>query len=144
MLLNYRFGMSEILNKSRQNEAASSLLIRNYFYASSIHCIYYSCFQKLLFLVRRHGYENEESWYLSKDKKKGSHNRTIGSFLSLMRDKGVDGVLSMDREIQSLKRDRGLADYEEAKITEKIVHVCMDRAHKINSIINKGFGNEIE
>ena len=136
--------MSEILNKSRQNEAASSLLFRNYLYASSIHCIYYSCFQKLLFLVKRHGYENVESWQLGKNKKKDSHNRTIGSFLSLMRDKGVEGVYLMDREIQSLKRDRVLSDYKEAKITEKIVHVCMDRANKINSIINKGFGNEIE
>lgn len=113
--------MSTILKaKSESNLLLAQKIIneRTGFYHSSIHCLYYSCFQLMLHIcssdltVKNF---NEESL----DKKKGPHEKMIDKFVNCFVNKQKRFLAAdFNNEINKLKILRHKADYKNIEISE--------------------------
>ncbi len=114
--------MSTILKaKSDSNLLLAQKIIneRNGFYHSSIHCLYYSCFQLMLHIcssdstVRNF---NDKSL----DAVKGTHEKMIKKFFDCFVEK-QKRLLAVDfnNEMNKLKQLRHKADYKDFEISER-------------------------
>ena len=80
--------MSYLLNKSEFNRESAVLLIDNTFYSSSVHCSYYSVFQRMKHEYKKVENINDEEYRVreSQNNRVSSHKFLIDSFCSLVSD----------------------------------------------------------
>lgn len=98
--------MSNLLRKSRNNEAATAILIDNGLYATSVHCSYYRCFQHMLHLQAHILPSNvREDW------SQGSHNGLINRMGAEIRQRDSTASVDFNNAILKLKKLRNKADY---------------------------------
>lgn len=139
--------MSEYLTKSLNNFESAELLIINNRYSSSIHCVYYSTYQIILYIIK---YKLNSEWdsfqekkyadsLNNKNSKEESHNLTI-SFIkeNITTTNEVFGRL-FDSKIGILKRHRHAADYKEDAIDTRTATNSLDLSKKINAELIKHF-----
>lgn len=118
--------MPELLKKSEENILAASLLIENELYASSVHCSYYSCFQKLKNVISQaYGSDYEEleneRYSLIKLLRLRS-KRTLGTHEFYIDRKLVDLIRRENKDhrlinqINDLKLRRTISDYDNKEI----------------------------
>ncbi len=134
--------MSTILKaKSESNLLLAQKIIneRNGFYHSSIHCLYYSCFQLMLHIcssdltVKNF---NEESL----KEIKGTHEKMIQKFFDcfVKKQKRLSAV-DFNNEIIKLKQLRHKADYQNFEISESKAKEAEKAAKTIISQLENTF-----
>jgi len=134
--------MTILLEKSKQNIRAASMLIDNELYASSVHCSYYACFQRLKKLIADAyicDYSDLDVEH-RKLNKSGSGKRMIGShefyinykLLNLVKRENKEHRLV--NELNDIKRFRKQADYDNISID---LNTSQNVFKKSNVIIDK-------
>jgi uncharacterized protein (UPF0332 family) len=132
--------MSEYIAKSFTNSESGKLLFDNEKYSSSIHCVYYSTYQLLLYIIN---YKLKNEWdsfqerkyaesLNNKNSKEESHNLTI-SFIkeNIINTNEVFGRL-FHQQIGILKRHRHNADYKENVIDPRTATISLGLSNTIN------------
>jgi uncharacterized protein (UPF0332 family) len=138
--------MPELLKKSIQNFSAASLLIENELYASSVHCSYYSCLQKLKNVISRAyniEYDELENERRRLNRKNISRNLATHEFLidrkllDLIRRERKDHRLI--NEINDIKLYRTTSDYDNVAIScteaEAVLFKTQKAIEKLNTLI---------
>jgi len=139
--------MSEFISKSLSNFESAELLIGNNKYSSSIHCLYYSTYQIILYITK---YKLGGEWDIfqeqkyadslnNKAQKEESHNLTI-SFIKdniTKTDEAFGRVFNS--KIGILKRYRHSADYKESIIDPRIANISLELSRNINDKLIKHF-----
>ena len=138
--------MPELLKKSIQNFSAASLLIENELYASSVHCSYYSCLQKLKNVISQAyniEYDELETERRQLNRKNISRNLATHEFLidrkllDLIRRERKDHRLI--NEINDIKLYRTTSDYDNIAISgteaEAVLFKTQKAIEKLNTLI---------
>jgi uncharacterized protein (UPF0332 family) len=139
--------MPELLKKSVQNISAASLLIENELYASSVHCSYYSCFQKLknvISLAYSCKYEDLEielrdlNSKLKTNQRLGTHEFFINRklFDLIKREKEDHRIINEINDIKSFRTD---SDYKNVAISLKKAQDALSKSkiviEKLNTLL---------
>ncbi len=107
-------------SKSKRNIGAASLLIREGFYSTSIHCSYYSVFQLMLWIENTIGPEAARPQKEDRKKKEGSHQILIHFFMAeISKILGYGKSKNFGDRIYRLKRKRIQADYKSRRFSKK-------------------------
>jgi len=107
-----------LLVKSEHNWEAALFLESHKKLSPAVHCCYYSCYQKIIYVLKE--YFTEEYERIEEDK--GSHRRTISTFLRCLREKDVttkEGNTDFKRSMNALKAFRMASDYEDSLIDQR-------------------------
>lgn len=129
--------LSCLKDKSDFNKDAAELLIDNNLYASSVHCSYYSVFQRM-----KYGYKTKEKLseeaYSSRYNSSGvknSHVFLINNFCSLITNSHERRNLKT--KIKDLKTFRVESDYQEVIIDHSKSSLALDVTKEILNEIKK-------
>lgn len=135
--------MSHLLKKSEQNKTIAKYLqtdSHEICYSASIHCGYYSCFQKvthiLTYILERSNTEMEEG---AKWQGRGSHEYYIKEFCSELAGADRRDARTIQRELFELKTMRKRADYYDIEITKENAEKALEYTEKIHQTIRKYF-----
>lgn len=133
--------MSLILKKSEQNYNAFILLKDAEYGIPSVHCAYYSCFQKLLYTFIE--YFPEEYEHINKEiegKRLGSlHKHIPKEFFAQLLVSKIDkrDVRDMKDELTNLYSLRIESDYKETEITETKLNAVDKSVNNFRRIFKK-------
>lgn len=136
--------MSALLNKSDENVRAAALLIDSHScYASSVHCSYYSIFQRSVHILKhRFGMTDKE---IELDAAfggtgKDSHKRTIAVMYEKI-DKANERqkALIYRRQMGELKGKRVKADYSDEVIDIDFSRAAQSQAQTIQRLLEQVF-----
>ncbi|ADQ79031.1 hypothetical protein Palpr_0880 [Paludibacter propionicigenes WB4] len=133
--------MSRLLEKSKFNIDAAEVLIKEYLYAPSVHCSYYSCLQRIKSILPdyyaisfsqidlnvRTGTENEHGYLI----------RFISE--EIRRNFGFEEYVLFKRNIGDLKEFRIHSDYKDIEITSDQSNKAYRKALDINKFLNEKF-----
>ncbi|WP_281234598.1 hypothetical protein [Flavobacterium gelatinilyticum] len=139
--------MSEYITKSLNNFESAELLFNNEKYSSSIHCVYYSTYQIILYILK---YKLNNEWdsfqerkyaesLNSKNFKEDSHNLTISFIKENITTTNETFGRLFDSKIGILKRYRHTADYKEDAIDTKTATISLNLSRTINDELIKHF-----
>jgi hypothetical protein len=135
--------MSHLLNKSKQNKDIAKYLqtdSHEICYAASIHCGYYSCFQKVTHIfthiLERDSNEMKKE---AKWKRRGSHEHYIKEFRKELEEADRKDAKTLERELLQLKTMRKRADYYDVEITQENARNALEYTEKIHQTIKKYF-----
>lgn len=108
--------MSFLEQKSIFNIESAMLLIEKQYYAPSVHCAYYGCYQYMVFFLKgyfKKSYEELDNECRGKD----SHNYIIDLILSVL-SKKIDtrSFIETKRNLKDLKSFRKISDYKNIQI----------------------------
>lgn len=111
--------MSELLKKSEENQqAALYLFSKQGWYASSVHCAYYSCIQLMIHALLTVGGKSEKE-IEDKTQSGGSHIYYITETRRLIEQKNYSAVKRFNT-IKDLASYRIKSDYKNVEITYDI------------------------
>lgn len=111
--------MSRLKEKSNINHESAKVLIDKQYYASSVHCSYYSVFQLLKYLVSFfNGYSYDEISQKTQSSGKGSHVYIKDEILEFVKGDRSEYRFVKNR-IKDLKHFRLQSDYEDIDIDFK-------------------------
>ena len=129
--------MSFLLDKSIANQKALVYLSDVKLYAPSIHCGYYSCFQKIVHILKkRYSVEYGQELKFYETKQKGNlHGACIRLFTSQLKKIDKRDALEVDDLLKQLKDYRLKSDYEDTEIFEKDVDKVKEFVSKIHRAI---------
>ena len=120
--------------KSTSNIEAGLLLFQQEFYASSVHCYYYSSLQLTIFtLINKFGRQYRELKLAAKSTN-SSHEYYINQLSSCITDPKASR--SYNNTINTLKRMRIEADYEPIKTEPCLCTVAKEHNLLIENLIN--------
>ena len=120
--------------KADENFEAAKLLITNTMYSTSIHCLYYSCFQLSKFALNKNGITYDDQERLSKGL--DSHHYIITETANQIDPKSHLGYLDYNYNMSRLKKMRRKADYTNAKISLSEAEKACSMAESVRKIIN--------
>ena len=133
--------MSKIKAKSEFNLLAAKVLIDEHdYYAPSVHCSYYGCFQFIKYKLNQLGQTYDiVSQTIEADKTLHSHTYPINLLLQELSAKGVNrhDVREVKEKINDLKYFRVVADYHDKEISFQDSNKALTLSNEIISIINK-------
>ena len=133
--------MGKLKEKSEFNIAAAELLIENNYYAPSVHCSYYSCFQLLKYVINNFfgiDYDTLSSKIAMSDK----HTHTyvinyIGDEIDNMA--GTIDSRWFLRTIKDLKQFREESDYDNIEINIDRGQLAYEKAIEIRKYLKNYF-----
>lgn len=131
--------MSKLLQKSGFNFDSAQLLVKNHYYAPSIHCYYYSCHQKLLHILFH--VQNKTEAYLSslqRSSNSGSHEVAISEVYKSFGSNKAE-ARTFNKHIGELKKLRVDADYKDLEVLSNVSTTAENLVNEINRIIKKVF-----
>ena len=134
--------MSKLKEKSEFNFEAAQVLIKNYLYAPSVHCSYYSCFQLMKFTMKSFfGISYDElNKNVSVNPKGGTHSYVTHFFNTEVKKKnGYSDYSDFSRKIKDLKEFRESSDYDDIQITTDESSKALQYATEIRYYIQKNF-----
>ena len=132
--------MSYLKEKSGFNiDSAQELIDKNY-YAPSVHCSYYGCFQYMKYALKKQNnwtYEFIENECLSN----GTHSFVINNILSNLRSKIGNNkeFANIKRKINDLKLFRIQSDYFNIQILSDDAQKSLDYSKEIITNLKKHF-----
>lgn len=131
--------MSHLSIKSSQNLSASTLLIDNKLYASSVHCSYYAMLQHMTCKLKDSwGITFKELGNRSKADKKKSHEFLIKGSLDIIE---LNRNSFVKREVSNLIKDlktyREESDYHEIEIIKDKSELALELSNKIILKLNE-------
>lgn len=126
-----------LLKKSEQNIEAAELLISNKFYASSVHCSYYSCLQLMTYIVLTEDVMTESQL----EKSKRSHEDLITITYDFLRERTDDFYESrqIKNKISDAKGSRKRADYQNSEIDLVMSEKVFKEMKEVNAKLVKIF-----
>lgn len=130
-----------LITKSYENHQAF-LLLREHganrkdcnFYAPAIHCCYYSCFQKMVHILKE--YFTDEYKRVN-TKESNSHSLLIRTFTDCYSNNFIENSSLINRYLKQLKILRQKSDYEDIMISEQEMDKASEYLAKINKIIKE-------
>lgn len=131
--------MSYLLQKSEENKIALIHLKGVSLYASCVHCGYYSCIQKLIYIFKEY-YENiYESSKNLKGGKGNTHNYYIRQFCNILKDtfKDYEAARIWRSKLLQLKTFRLNSDYHDIEITEDNIILVESYVNDFHRLIKK-------
>jgi len=133
--------MSKLREKSKFNLDAAEVLINENLYAPSVHCSYYSCFQRIKSIFPDYfdlTYAKIDSTVASS--KTSEHNYLI-HYLSIQIKLKLGDVeyRNFNNDIKDLKSYRTESDYKEIEVTSDKSNKALKLAKRINSFLDTTF-----
>jgi Ran GTPase-activating protein (RanGAP) involved in mRNA processing and transport len=131
--------MSFLLEKANQNHLAIDFLIDKKLLAPAVHCGYYSCFQKIDYVLKEFYTDERDQLHQKVLGGKGNlHGNTIKEFTSLFRRKfDRSEGFELDDMLKELKEFRKKSDYDDEEITEVQIEKVKQYVTKIHRLIKK-------
>jgi hypothetical protein len=125
-----------LLFKSKQNETALSYLIDQSLFSPAVHCGYYSCLQKVMYIWENYYGETQDEVnkiVKSKGSSHGYYIRELSAKLSNDFDR-IDGK-DFERKMIDLRNYRLESDYKKIEITENTARKMKNYVSTVHSII---------
>jgi len=133
--------MSKLREKSKFNLDAAEVLITKNLYAPSVHCSYYSCFQRIKCIFPEYfnlTYNQIDSTVASI--KTSEHNYLIHYLSNQIKQKlGDVEYRNFNNDIKDLKLFRTESDYKEIEVTSDLSNKALKLAKRINSFLDTTF-----
>jgi len=120
-----------LLTKSQDNIKASELLINNKFYATSIHCSYYSVYQRLVYTLNC--LKTSMNLNIS-----DTHKRSIDAITQELKKQNrakAEDIEDFTNRITALKSLRKRADYEIKMIIESESRDAFKESKELNKFL---------
>lgn len=136
--------MSVLLDKSNENIRVADLLInQHHCYAASVHCSYYSVFQRSVHILKQQFGMTDKEIDLDaafNGQGKDSHKRTIAVMYEKI-DRANKRLKAVDyrREMEQLKGKHHKADYKEDVINESFSQDAYRQAQTIQQLLDNVF-----
>ncbi len=133
--------MSKLRQKSDFNIEAAKLLIKGSYFAPSVHCSYYSCFQLLKYTIKEFfGTDyNTLAVNISTSGKK-THQYVISYITDELENlAGKEESRKFKRTINDLKQFRLESDYENIEVNIDQGQVALDKANEIRQYLITNF-----
>jgi uncharacterized protein (UPF0332 family) len=133
--------MSKLRQKSDFNIDAATLLIKESYYAPSVHCSYYSCFQLLKFSIKEF-FGIEYATLTADITNSGQHthqyviNYVSKELVSLV---GAEESRQFKRKIKDLKQFREESDYENIEVNIDQGNIALTKANEIRHYLITNF-----
>jgi len=133
--------MSKLRQKSEFNIEAAKLLIRGTYYASSIHCSYYSCLQLLKYSIKEFfDIDYEKLSVLISTSGMGTHQFIIDYVVNeIKRNLSFEDSRMFSRAIKDLKQYRIDADYNNIEINMDKGELALSKASEIRDYLKLNF-----
>lgn len=134
--------MNSLKEKANFNYEAAKLLISNSYYAPSVHCSYYSCFQLLKYIMFSFfGIEYSSLTSLVSQSRRNTHEFIIDYITREVNNSKLDlqDKREFKRKIIELKRFRNDSDYEDVVIHNDKSNVALSYATEIRGYLQKTF-----
>lgn len=133
--------MSKLRQKSDFNIDAAKLLIKEAYYAPSVHCSYYSCFQLLKYTIKVFfGIDYENQAVKISISGQHSHQYVINYISSELIDfVGAEESRKFKRTIKDLKQFRLESDYENIEVGLDKGQIALDKANEIRQYLITNF-----
>lgn len=115
--------MTYLKAKSEFNNSSADLLYKNSYYAPSVHCAYYSCFQLLKYII-------SESLNIDYDQQEKEIGSEIGmNTHSYVTKKILDAISSKEKDLNTLRDIRTkLKDLRELRIRSDYKNIQIDES----------------
>ncbi|MFA6334556.1 MAG: HEPN domain-containing protein [Bacteroidales bacterium] len=129
--------MSKIRQKSDFNITAAEILMRESYYAPSVHCSYYSCFQLLKYTIKYFfGIDYETLSNNISMSEQNTHGYVI-NFITreLIGYAGDEESRKFKRQIKDLKQFREESDYENIEVRMEQSQKAYNKAKEIREYI---------
>jgi len=133
--------MSKLREKSDFNISAATILIKENYYAPSVHCSYYSCFQLLKFTIKEFfgiDYATLSTNISTSGQKTHQYviNYIAGELNQLV---GETESRSFKRKIKDLKQFREESDYENIEVSIDQGNDALIKANEIRQYLITNF-----
>jgi hypothetical protein len=126
-----------LLKKSEHNRIAVIRLKEFDLYAPAVHCCYYCCYQKILYILKDY-FEDQYSDFQQNEKKKSSHVSLLTIFKDCYEDHiDQDNALQIIRRIKQLKGLRKRSDYGDDIVTKEEMEKADEYAKEILKMIKQ-------
>jgi uncharacterized protein (UPF0332 family) len=127
---------NHLLAKSEQNLKAAALLLSEEYYAPAVHTGYYSCLQKVKYILMEYYPEDfEKLGTLKSDGTGNSHMDYIRTLAKWLRRSDEDDAFEFDRKMKQLKNYRITSDYSQNAVVESDAVKTLGIAEKVHTII---------
>jgi hypothetical protein len=133
--------MSKLREKSKFNLDAAEVLIKENLHAPSVHCSYYSCFQRIKCIFP----EYFNLTYEQIDSEVASHTTSEHSYLIrylsgvIKTNVGDKAYRNFSNDIKDLKKFRTDSDYKEIEVTSILSDKALNIAKRINTLLDETF-----
>lgn len=128
--------MTAFRNKSEINKLAADKLAKEYLFAPTVNCLYYSCLQlSIHLLVSKWGYTEKSISNEISMQGGGSHGFYINKTCDFITKKDIFAANKLRRSIGKLKKLREDAEYKSVMIDVKIHQSAETYYHEIFSIL---------
>jgi len=133
--------MSKLKQKSEFNIDAAKLLIKEAYYAPSIHCSYYSCFQLMKFTIKDFSGIDYETQSVNISTTGQHTHQYVINFISdeLKKFVGIKESRTFKRTIKDLKQFREESDYENIEVSHDKGQTALDKANGIRQYLITNF-----
>lgn len=133
--------MSKLKQKSEFNIDAAKLLIKKAYYAPSVHCSYYSCFQLMKFTIKDFSGIDYETQSVNISTTGQHTHQYIINFISdeLKKFVGIEESRIFKRTIKDLKQFREESDYENIEVSHDKGQTALDKANEIRQYLITNF-----
>ena len=132
--------MSHLREKSKFNLASAQLLIDNDYFAPSVHCSYYGCFQFIKYKLDNigHTFKMMDEEITASNNTLSSHNYPITLILNKVKEKSDEFYKrGIKDKIKSLKTLRELSDYHDLYIDNNKSREALRISNEVIDLINK-------
>ncbi len=133
--------MSKLKEKSALNYCAADVLINSNYYAPSVHCSYYSCFQLMKYSIKYFFDINYED--LAKQigsAKQNTHSYVIKFIGEEMKNNlGLFEYRNFNNKIRDLRNFREQSDYENVDVTFDDSKKALNLAKEIRTKLSEMF-----
>jgi len=114
--------MTFLKEKGEFNKSSADLLYKNSYYASSVHCAYYSCFQLLKYIIKvrlKIDYNQQET-EIGANRRLNSHSYVTKKILDEinLHEKDVNTFREVRTKLKDLQELRVKSDYRNLQIDE--------------------------
>ena len=133
--------MSKLKQKSEFNIDAAKLLIKEAYYAPSVHCSYYSCFQLMKFTIKDFSGIDYETQSVNISTTGQHTHQYVINFISdeLKKFVGIEESRTFKRTIKDLKQFREESDYENIEVSHDKGQNALDKANGIRQYLITNF-----
>ncbi len=130
--------MSVFKDKSLFNIKAADLLLKNAYFAPSVHCSYYSCVQFILHILFDKQQKDPVEFESEKrGRKDGTHGHAIFLMGLQLIKKDYQSYKTFQRLIPELKKLREQSDYKPILINHEMGYDALRKAETINNLLVK-------
>ena len=123
-----------LLEKSHENYKGFILLKERAFFAPAVHCCYYSCFQKIIYILKE--YYPDEYAKLNVNSS-NSHKKQIDGFLNFYFKMNKNNAAKFKRSVSQLKDLRKRSDYGDEIIGTKELQKAEEYCKQVHSLLHK-------